>query len=135
MPLTTSRLTAKEEGMPKKVLVCDDEPHILESVGYVVREAGFDLITAEDGEAGLRLAREQLPDLVLLDIAMPEKTGFQVCRELKSDPKTCGMYIILLTAMGRESDKEEGFENGANDYMTKPYSPRDLRRKLHDLLD
>jgi len=121
--------------MPKKVLVCDDELHILESVSYVIREEGYSVITAEDGETGLQLARQELPNLVLLDIMMPGKDGFEVCRELKSDPETHGVYVILLTAMGQESDMEEGRRSGADEYMTKPYAPRMLRRRLHELLD
>jgi two-component system, OmpR family, alkaline phosphatase synthesis response regulator PhoP len=121
--------------MPKKVLVCDDEPYILESVSYVVREEGYNVITAEDGGEALRLAKAELPDLILLDIMMPTKNGFEVCRELKSDPATRGTYIVLLTAMGQERDEQEGFQCGADEYMTKPFSPRNLRKRLHELLD
>jgi len=121
--------------MPKKVLICDDELYILESVSYVVREEGYIAITAEDGEEALRLAQSEAPDLLLLDIMMPGKSGFEVCRELKSDPATRGSYIILLTAMGQERDMEEGHQSGADEYLTKPFSPRNLRKRLHELLD
>jgi two-component system, OmpR family, alkaline phosphatase synthesis response regulator PhoP len=121
--------------MPKKVLICDDEPYILESVSLVVRQEGYTVITAEDGETGLRLAQEELPDLVLLDVMMSKKDGFEVCRELKSDPCTQGMYVLMLTAMGQERDVERGRESGADEYMTKPFSPRNLRKRLHQLLD
>jgi DNA-binding response OmpR family regulator len=121
--------------MPKKVLVCDDELYILESVSYVVREEGYAVVTAEDGEEGLRLARSERPDLVLLDIMMPRKNGLEVCRELKSDAQTKDTYVILLTAMGQERNVEEGRLSGADEYMTKPFSPRNLRKKLHELLD
>ncbi len=121
--------------MTKKVLVCDDELYVLESVTYVVREEGYDAITAENGEEGLRLARETKPDLILLDIMMPRKDGLEMCRDLKSDPQTQGIYVILLTCMGQERDMTEGYQSGADEYMTKPFSPRALRKKLHELLD
>jgi two-component system, OmpR family, alkaline phosphatase synthesis response regulator PhoP len=119
----------------KKVLVCDDEPYILECVSYVVRQEGYDVLTAEDGNQGLSLFRAERPDLVLLDVMMPGKTGLEVCREIKSDELACGAYVILLTAMGQERDIEDGYQSGADDYMTKPFSPRFLRKRLHQLLD
>jgi two-component system, OmpR family, alkaline phosphatase synthesis response regulator PhoP len=121
--------------MPKKVLVCDDELHILESVSYVVREEGYSVLTAENGEDALRLARAELPNLIILDIWMPQKDGNAVCRELKSDPATQGVYIIVLTARGQEREMEESYQCGADEYMTKPFSPRSLRKRLHELLD
>jgi DNA-binding response OmpR family regulator len=120
--------------MPKKVLVCDDELHILEAVSFIVRQEGYELITAQDGDEALRAARAESPDLVLLDVMMPKKTGFEVCRELKSGSGP-HPYIILLTAMGQERDMEEGYRCGADEYMTKPFGPRNLRKRLHDLLD
>jgi two-component system, OmpR family, alkaline phosphatase synthesis response regulator PhoP len=121
--------------MLKKILVCDDDPNILQVIGRVVREEGYDLITAEDGEQGLQLARAELPDVMFLDVMMPKMAGFEVCRELKSDPATAGIHIIFLTAMGQKRDLHEGSQSGANDYMTKPFSPRKLRIRLHELLD
>jgi two-component system, OmpR family, alkaline phosphatase synthesis response regulator PhoP len=121
--------------MPKTVLVCDDELYILESVSFVVRQEGYNVITAEQGDVGLRLARENDPEVVLLDIMMPGKNGFEVCRELKADPHTRDIYIILLTAMGQERDVDEGYRSGADEYMTKPFAPRSLRKRLHELLD
>ena len=119
----------------KKVLVCDDELYILESVTYVVREEGFAVFAAEDGEQAIDKARAELPDLMLLDILMPKKTGFEVCRALKENPATKGIYIILLTSLGQERDVEQAFQSGADEYMTKPFSPRSLRKRLHELLD
>lgn len=120
--------------MPKKVLVSDDDLYILQAVGRVVREEGYEVITAEDGAAALQLARAEMPDLLLLDIMMPKMNGLEVCQELKSNPATAGIHIILLTAMGQERDMQEGMKCGANEYMTKPFSTRKLRKKLHDLL-
>lgn len=120
--------------MAKKVLVCDDDLYILQAVGRVVREEGYSVITAVDGEAALRLAKAEMPDLVLLDVMMPKMNGMEVCQELKSDPATARIHVLLLTAMGQERDMREGIECGANEYMTKPFSSRKLRKKLHDLL-
>ena len=121
--------------MSRTVLVCDDERHILESVTYVVRQEGYQVLTAEDGEQALCRARSERPDLVVLDIQLPDKSGLEVCRELKSDPETRGIYVILLTALGRERDEEAGLQSGADEFLTKPFSPRELRRRLHELLD
>jgi DNA-binding response OmpR family regulator len=121
--------------MAKTVLICDDEQYILEAVSFVVRGEGYQVITAEDGEEGVRLAREHKPELLLLDVMMPGKNGFDVCRELKNDPATQGMHVIMLTAMGQERDMDEGYRCGANDYIMKPFGPRALRKKLHEVLD
>lgn len=121
--------------MAKKVLICDDDLYILEAVAHVVREEGYEPLLAEDGEGALQLVRAEMPELVLLDIMMPKKNGFEVCRELKSNPGTAGIPIILLTAMAQEHDMEEGYECGADEFMSKPFSPRKLRKRLHELLD
>jgi len=121
--------------MRKKVMVCDDDLHVIETVGLVAREEGYDVISAEDGSEGLRLAREQHPDLLFLDVMMEGTDGLEVCRVLKSDPATRNIYVILLTAMGQSRDAERGYRAGADDYWDKPYSPRSLRKKLHELLD
>jgi len=121
--------------LAKKVLICDDEPYIRESVSYVARGEGYDVLTAEDGEEGLRLAREERPDLVFLDLMMPRLNGFQVCQALKGDTATQGIHVIILTARGQEIDRSKGKEVGAQEYLTKPFSPRKLRQRMHDLLD
>jgi DNA-binding response OmpR family regulator len=121
--------------MPKTVLVCDDEPYILESVGYVVREEGYNVLMADNGEDALRLAQSESPDAMILDISMPTKDGTLICRELKAGPSTRGIYIIVLTAKGQERDMQESFRAGADEFITKPFSPRHLRRRLHELLD
>ncbi|MEW6367770.1 MAG: response regulator [Acidobacteriota bacterium] len=120
--------------MFKKVLVCDDEPYILESVSYVARKVGCEVYTAEDGVEALDVARAQRPDLIVLDLMMPGKTGFQVCRELREDPELKGSYVIILTARGQESDQEEALKAGADEYLTKPFSPRALQQKIRDAL-
>jgi two-component system, OmpR family, alkaline phosphatase synthesis response regulator PhoP len=121
--------------MPKTVLVCDDEPYILESVSYVVREEGYDVLLADNGDDALRLARSQSPAVMILDISMPKRDGHLVCKELKAGEGTQGIYIIILTAKGQERDMQESYRCGADEFMTKPFSPRNLRKRLHEVLD
>ena len=118
----------------KKILVCDDEPHILEAVAFVARKEGYTVLTAEDGETAVRVARAEKPGLVLLDLNMPIKSGYQVCEELKSDPELKGTHIIMLTAKGQDSDRARGKAAGADEYITKPFSPRKLRARLVEIL-
>lgn len=120
--------------MSKKVLVCDDEPYIVESVSYVVKKAGFEVVVAEDGQEALEAGRREKPDLIFLDIMMPRLTGYEVCRKLKDDPETRGAYIVMLTARGQEEDERKALEMGADEFMTKPFSPRKMRAKLLELL-
>lgn len=120
--------------MPKKVLVCDDEPYIVESVSYVVRKAGYEVVVAEDGEEALKAGRTEAPDLIFLDIMMPKLSGYDVCKQLKEDPATRGIYIVMLTARGQEEDERKAVEVGADEFMTKPFSPRKMRAKLQELL-
>lgn len=118
----------------KKVLICDDEPHILESVAYVARKQGYTVLTAENGEDAVRIARAEKPRLVLLDLNMPIKSGYQACEEIKSDPDLKGTYVIMLTAKGQESDRARGEAAGADRYMTKPFSPRKLSQLMAEIL-
>lgn len=120
--------------MTKKVLVCDDEPYIVESVSYVVRKAGYEVAVAEDGVEALTTARRERPDLIFLDIMMPRLSGQEVCRQLKQDPDTKGAYIVMLTARGQEEDERRAMEMGADEFMTKPFSPRKMRAKLQEVL-
>lgn len=120
--------------MNQTVLICDDESYILELVTYVVDDAGYPYLTAKDGETALKLARKNHPRLMILDVMLPGMTGFEVCRELKSDPQTRDIYIIILSARGQESDEMEGKLSGADEYMTKPFSPRRLKQRLDEML-
>ncbi len=120
--------------MGKRILICDDEPHIVESLSYLVKREGYEAMIATDGEEGLQKAREARPDLILLDLMMPKLSGFDVCARLKNDEKTKDIYIIILTARGEEADELRGKELGADEYMTKPFSPRQVRARLHEIL-
>ncbi|MHC4455628.1 MAG: response regulator [Planctomycetota bacterium] len=108
------------------VLVVDDEEHIRMVVEYNLRLDGFEVYLAEDGPAGLRLAREIVPDVILLDWMMPEMDGLEVLSELKHDERTEHIPVFMLTAKGMASDIERAFELGADDYITKPFDPRKL---------
>jgi two-component system, OmpR family, alkaline phosphatase synthesis response regulator PhoP len=115
---------------PAKVLVADDEPHLLRLVKFRLEREGYEVLTAIDGEAALQLARSERPDLCVLDVMMPERSGFDVLRELRSDHSCAGMKVIMLTARAQHRDIDVGFSLGADDYITKPFSPQELRARI-----
>ncbi|NMA54616.1 MAG: response regulator transcription factor [Firmicutes bacterium] len=117
--------------MPDKILVVDDEPAIVEFVRINLKKEGFEVITAGDGETALRLAASEQPILVVLDIMLPGKDGFEVCRELRS---STSVPIIMLTARDDDVDKILGLELGADDYLTKPFNPRELVARIKAIL-
>ena len=116
------------------VIVIEDEPDILEVIEYNLRREGYRVQTARDGEDGLRLVREKSPDLVLLDLLLPGLDGIEVCRKLKEDAVTRPIPIIMVTAKGEESDVVLGLGIGADDYVTKPFSPRELVERVRAVL-
>lgn len=107
----------------KNIMLVDDEPFIVRSLSFVLKKTGYNISTARNGEEAIMKVRESKPDLMFLDVMMPKKDGFEVCRELKNDPDLKDIYIIMLTAKGQEKDKEKGLELGANEFMTKPFRP------------
>ena len=113
-----------------RVLVADDEPHLLRLVKFRLEREGYEVLTASDGETALKVAREQLPDLCVLDVMMPKRSGFDVLRELRSDASCSGMKVIMLTARAQDRDVDVGFSLGADDYITKPISPQELRVRI-----
>ncbi len=117
-----------------KILVADDEPDALELVGFNLKQAGFEVVTADDGAEALKKARETRPDLVLLDLMLPEIDGLEVCKALRRDPATAAIPVIMLTAKAAEIDRVLGLELGADDYVTKPFSPRELVLRVRNLL-
>jgi len=120
--------------MKQRILVVDDEPDVLELVEYNLSGAGFSVITASDGAEALAKIRTHQPDLVILDVMMPEMDGTELCKLLRRDPATADIPIILLTARAGEIDRVLGFELGADDYVTKPFSPRELVLRVKSLL-
>ncbi len=119
--------------MPKKILVIDDEPKIVEICRDYLRAAGYDVITAGDGTQGLSLARLQKPDLIVLDLMLPGMDGLDVCRSLRRDSNS-NVPIIMLTARIEEADRLIGLELGADDYIAKPFSPRELVARVRAVL-
>lgn len=120
--------------MKAKILIVDDEPDALEVLGFKLREAGFTPIFAKDGNRALVAARNERPDLMVLDLMLPEVDGIEVCKILRRDPATAGMPILMLTARAAEMDRVLGLELGADDYVTKPFSPRELVLRIRKLL-
>ena len=121
--------------MAKRVLIVDDEPNIVISLEYLMKKAGFDVAVAADGDAALVQLRSFRPDLVLLDIMMPNKSGYEVCESVRADPDSAGIRIVMLTAKGRDFEVAKGMALGADAYVTKPFSTKDLVTLVKALLD
>ncbi|WP_404475009.1 response regulator [Vreelandella venusta] len=117
-----------------KVLVVDDEPNIVLSLEFLMEQAGFEVITAEDGEQALEQVNNTSPDLLLLDISLPGMSGFDVLERLRGQEATAQLPIIMLTAHGRDVEREKGMALGADDYITKPFSTQSLVEKVKALL-
>ena len=120
--------------MKPKILIVDDESDALEILGFKLREAGFNPIFAKDGTRAIAAARDEKPDLMVLDLMLPEVDGLEVCKILRRDANTAKMPIIMLTARAAEMDRVVGLELGADDYVTKPFSPRELVLRIRKLL-
>lgn len=112
--------------MSKHVLIVDDEPNILLSLEFLMKQAGYRISTAADGEQALAAVAADAPDLVLLDVNMPRKNGYEVCEALKNDPDSAAIKIIMLTAKGRDIEREKGLALGADDYLTKPFATQEI---------
>jgi len=120
--------------MKQRILVVDDEPDLLELVRVNLAQAGFEVETASKGREALECVRRSAPDLIVLDLMLPDIQGTDVCRELRTDPEFAGLPIIMLTARADEVDRVVGFELGADDYVTKPFSPRELTLRVRAIL-
>lgn len=116
------------------ILIADDEPNILVSLEFLMKREGYTVLLARDGQEALDLLRSERPRLVLLDVMMPRKTGFEVCQEVRHDDALKDTLILMLTAKGRETDIVKGLALGADAYMTKPFSTRELVQKVRELL-
>ena len=120
--------------MKPKILVVDDEPDALEVIAFKLKEAGYIPLTAADGLRAVEIVREERPALVVLDLMLPKLDGLEVCKILRRDPATAGIPIIMLTARAAEMDRIVGLELGADDYVTKPFSPRELVLRIKKVL-
>jgi DNA-binding response OmpR family regulator len=120
--------------MKPKILIVDDEPDVVQLIEYNLKGAGYDVITAADGAEALEQARSSSPNLIILDLMLPEVDGLDVCKVLRRDRSTAGIPIVMLTAKASETDRVLGLELGADDYVTKPFSPRELVLRVKRLL-
>jgi two-component system, OmpR family, alkaline phosphatase synthesis response regulator PhoP len=115
------------------ILIADDEPHVLRALSFVLQREGFSIDVASNGEEALRKIREKRPMVAFLDIVMPKMTGLELCREIRSDPETKGIHIIILTAKGQELDRQNCMSAGADEYLTKPFSPKEVVERVRKL--
>ena len=120
--------------MAYRVLIAEDEPNIVISLEFLMREAGYDVAVASNGVDAINLAEKLRPDLVVLDVMLPAVNGFEVCRRIRESPTTREVRVLMLTARGRESEMEKGLAAGANAYMTKPFSTKELVDAVAGLL-
>ena len=104
----------------KKILIVEDDPGVLRATSFILEKEGYQIITAQDGLEGLKKAKEDNPDLLILDVMLPGIDGFEICHSLRSEPQTADMPILMFSAKGQESDKATGLKMGADDYITKP---------------
>ena len=128
------RPPAMSASLKQKILIVDDEPDAVEVVEFNLKQAGYDVVSAEDGAEALKKTRALLPSLVVLDVMLPEMDGLEVCKMLRRDPATAAIPIIMLTAKAAEIDRVLGLELGADDYLTKPFSPRELVLRVKKIL-
>ncbi|MDP3192786.1 response regulator transcription factor [Rhodoferax sp.] len=120
--------------MSPKILVADDEPNIVISLEYLLKREGYTVVIARDGQEAVDAIVREQPDLVLLDVMMPKKTGFEVCQEIRAIESVQGTKILMLTAKGRDTDVAKGLALGADAYMTKPFATRELVQKVAEML-
>lgn len=118
----------------KRILIADDNENIRDALAYLLEDEGFQLWIAKDGVDALQKVRDVHPDILLLDIMMPKMNGYDVCRAIKSDPELKNTYIIMLTAKGQVAEQERGKEVGANEYVVKPFSPREILVRIKKIL-
>src|SRR5262249_5460800 len=117
-----------------KILIVEDEPDLQQVLEYNLKQAGHEVLLAKLGQEGIRLAREHRPDIVLLDLMLPDTSGIEVCRSLKEGPTTRTIPVLMVTARGEEIDRVVGFEIGADDYVVKPFSVRELLLRIQAVL-
>ena len=121
--------------MAKKILIADDEPNIVISLEFLLKREGYEVVVAHNGAEALERVRAERPDMAILDVMMPLRNGFEVCQDLRQDPEFKGLRIMMLTAKGRDTEVSKGLALGADVYMTKPFSTRELLAKVKALID
>lgn len=131
---TESPQSDQQSAASPTVLVVDDEPAIVRALSYLLSRASFDVRIAQDGEEALAAVEEHRPSLVLLDVMLPKRDGFEVCETIRANPDYQDIRIIMLTARGRDADREKGLALGADEYLTKPFSTREVLAKVQKIL-
>ena len=121
--------------MTRTVLLVDDEPNIILSLEFLIEQAGYEARVARDGDAALKSIEERKPDLVLLDVMLPKRDGFDVCERIRANPAWDDIRIVMLTAKGQDSEREKGLALGADAYITKPFSTREAMEQIKRFLD
>lgn len=121
--------------MATKILIADDEPNIVISLEFLLRREGYEVVIAHNGVEALQRIRDERPDMAILDVMMPQRNGFEVCQDLRQDPEFAKLRIMMLTAKGRDTEVSKGLALGADVYMTKPFSTRELIAKVRALID
>ncbi|HLH71931.1 MAG TPA: response regulator [Chloroflexota bacterium] len=116
------------------ILLIDDEPYILRALSFLLTREGYTVLTADNGEEGLERIRDFHPPLVFLDIMLPRLNGYEVCKQIRKDPSLSNIYVIMLSAKGQRDDREGGMLSGADEYVTKPFSPREIAQKVRALM-
>lgn len=120
--------------MAHKILIVDDEPNIVISLEFLLKKEGYEIAIAADGDEALATAARFMPDVVLLDVMMPKRSGYEVCQQLKADATTAAIKVLMLTAKSRESEVAKGMALGADAYVTKPFSTKELVARIKELL-
>ena len=121
--------------MATKILIADDEPNIVISLEFLLKREGYEVVVARNGIEALERVRAERPDMAILDVMMPQRNGFEVCQDLRQDPEFKDLRIMMLTAKGRDTEVSKGLALGADVYMTKPFSTRELVAKVKALID
>lgn len=132
--LSRTEKAVKDKKEEQKILIVDDEPFILKSLSFVLMKEGFKIETATNGLEAMEKIKKNKPDIVFLDIMMPKMNGMEVCQWIRQDPILKNIYVIILTAKGQEMDREKGFSIGADEYMTKPFSPSSVVQRIKEIL-
>ena len=117
-----------------KILIAEDEPDIRDLITFTLQFAGYDVVSASNGEDALALAREEVPDLVLMDVRMPRMTGYEACAAMKADPKLKDVPVIFLSAKGQDSEIQSGLQAGAIEYLLKPFAPEQLTQRIRAVM-
>jgi CheY-like chemotaxis protein len=119
----------------KKILIAEDERDIRDLIAFTLRFAGYEVLTANNGEEAVQMTQKELPDLVLTDVRMPKMTGYEACKQIKANPTTQHIPVVFLSAKGQEAEVQTGLDAGGDEYLLKPFAPDQLTRKVAEILD